>query len=83
MQSRDWILVGLSGIRTHLKHRIWEKLGTSNRSSRSILEALMITNDRSLNNNALRILMAEVESIINSTSLAVENLNDIKQPLKT
>ena len=53
---------------------VWER---QIRSARRILEGLMRTHGQSLNDESLRTLMTEVEMIVNSRPLTVENLNDI------
>ena len=50
------VLIGSYGIRTHPKH-IWDVYGTA----RGILEGLLKTDGQSLNDEALRTLMAEME----------------------
>ena len=51
------------------------------RTARGILEGLLKTHGQSLNDEALRTLMAEVESIINSRPLTVETLSDINSQI--
>ena len=51
------------------------------RTTRGILEGLLKTHGQSLNDEALRTLMAEVESIINSRPLTVETLSDINSQI--
>ena len=53
---------------------VWER---QIRSARRILEGLMRTHGQSLNDESLRTLMTEVEMIVNSRQLTVENLNDV------
>ena len=50
-------------------------------SARTILEGLLKTHSRSLNDESLRTLMAEVEIIINSRPLTVETINDSKSEI--
>ena len=52
-------------------------LGTTIRSTRSILLSLMKTYSQSLNDESFHTLMAEVEVIMNSRPLTVETLNDV------
>ena len=57
---------------------VWERLI---RSTRAILESLLRTHGRSLNDESFRTLLAEVEGIINSRPLTVDCLNDENSPL--
>ena len=57
---------------------VWER---QIRSVRSILSSLLYTHGESLNDESFRTLLAEVEAILNSRPLTVENLNDPNSPL--
>ena len=50
-------------------------------TARAILEGLLKTHGQSLNDEALRTLMAEVEPTINSRPLTVETLSDINSQI--
>ena len=50
-------------------------------TARGILEGLLKTHGQSLNDEALRTLIAEVESINNSRPLTVETLTDISSQI--
>ena len=52
---------------------VWER---QIRSARNILSSLLKTHGRSLNDEALSTLMAEVEAVMNSRPLTVELLSD-------
>ena len=52
---------------------VWEP---QTRSARNILSSLLKTHGRSLNDEALSTLMAEVEAVMNSRPLTVELLSD-------
>ena len=57
---------------------VWERLI---RSTRAILESLLRTHGRSLNDESFRTLLTEVKGIINSRPLTVDCLNDENSPL--
>ena len=59
---------------------VWER---QIHSARNILMSLLVTHGRSLNDESLRTLFAETETILNSRPLTVETLGDVKseQPL--
>ena len=57
---------------------VWERLICS---TRAILESLLRTHGRSLNDESFRTLLSEVEGIINSRPLTVDCLNDENSPL--
>ena len=57
---------------------VWER---QIRTARGILEGLLKTHDQSLNDETLRTLMAEVESIMNSRPLTVKTLSDINSQI--
>ena len=59
---------------------VWER---QIRSAWNILMSLLVTYGRSLSDESLRTLFAETEAILNSRSLTVETLDDVKsdQPL--
>ena len=53
---------------------VWER---QIRTTRCILNALLKTHGRSLNDEALHTLLIEVEAIVNSRPLTVETINDV------
>ena len=53
---------------------VWER---QIRTARCILNALLKTYGRSLNDEALHMLLVEVEAIVNSRLLTVETINDV------
>ena len=53
---------------------VWER---QIRTARCILNALLKTHGRSLNDEALHTLLIEVEAIVNSRPLTVETINDV------
>ena len=57
---------------------VWEN---QIRSARSTLAALLKTNGHSLNDEGLQTLVAETEAIINSRTLTVESLSDVKSEI--
>ena len=67
----DWIVWkrNLPAV-SHMRD-VWDK---QIRSARSILSALLITHGKNLGDESLRILMAEAEAVMNSTSLIVETI---------
>ena len=54
--------------------KVWEQ---QIRTARCILNALLKTHGRSLNDEALHTLLIEVEAIVNSRPLTVETTNDV------
>ena len=57
---------------------IWER---EIRSARTILEALLKTNGSNVNDENLRTLITETETIINSRPLIVETLSDVNSEM--
>ena len=74
----DWILWHENPPRASHMGGVWE---CQIRTARGILEELLKTHGQSLNDEALRTLMAKVESIINSRPLTVETLSDTKRQI--
>ena len=74
----DWILWHKNPPGASHMGGVWER---QIRTARGILEGLLKTHGQSLNDEALRTLMAEVESIINSRPLTVETLSDINSQI--
>ena len=74
----DWILWHENPPRASHMGGVWE---CQIRTARGILEGLLKTHGQSLNDEALRTLMAELESITNSRLLTVKTLGDIVIPI--
>ena len=55
--------------------RVWER---QIRTARSILNALLKTQGRSLNDEALHTLLIEVEAIVKSRPMTAETINDVQ-----
>ena len=56
---------------------VWER---PIRSTRSILDSLLLTHGQSLNDESFRTLLVEIETVLNSRPLTVECLNDVESP---
>ena len=54
---------------------VWER---QIKTARSILNAILKTYQRSLNDEALHTLLTEVEAIVNSRPMTTETINDIQ-----
>ena len=57
---------------------VWER---QIRSARSILNSLLLTHCRSLDDESFRTILTEVESIVNSRPLTIDTLSDVNSPL--
>ena len=69
----DWLIwIKNTPTASHMG-RVW---GQQIRSARNILSSLLKTHGRSLNDEAVSTLMAEVEAVMNSRPLTVELLSD-------
>ena len=72
-QSCDWITWNFNTPNASHMGGVWER---QIRTARNILTSLMKTHCQALNDEAFNTLVKEVECIINSRPITVENLND-------
>ena len=72
-KNADWLTWNFNPPYSSHMGGVWER---QIRSARRILSSLVQSHGESLNDESLRTLMIEAETIINSRPLTVENLND-------
>ena len=72
-QDCDWIDFNLNTPHASYMGGIWER---QIRTTRSVLSSLLLEHGTQLDDEALRTLMTEAESIVNCRPLTVENLSD-------
>ena len=79
LSSQDCGWIDFNSNTPHASHMggIWERLI---RTTRSVLSSLLLDHGTQLDDESLRILMTEAESIVNCCPLTVENLSDPLAP---
>ena len=78
MHRADWITWTNNPLMASHMGGLWER---QTRTARGILNALVKTHGKSLDNESLHTVLVEVEAIVNSRPVTTENISDLKSDI--